>query len=234
MRLNYDILDDLDALEPDVVKKVIDETPPDDDDITYDFREASPSTGLYKYQFQWNLRNSKQTDNGVEWAEPIIEKAISLLRDFIGTCPLLFDQNTKIYVARPLSFQTNGEKNWTNLSYELDISLSFSIKDNPNPNQVMRMLVQWYNVCRQLKFPWVVTSCAFGRAKPDLTSNHWFIVFDYFSPELRFDKLTNWGESSENMFLKILVLMIKKSQRRFPSIVYKFVNNAMKQQFKPE
>jgi hypothetical protein len=51
MRLNYDILDDLDALEPDVVKKVIDETPPDDYDITYDFREASPSTGLYKYQF---------------------------------------------------------------------------------------------------------------------------------------------------------------------------------------
>ena len=91
MRLNYDILDDLDALEPDVVKKVIDETPPDDDDITYDFREASPSTGLYQYQFQWNFRNSKQTGHGVEWAEPVIGKAISLLRDFIGTCPLLFD-----------------------------------------------------------------------------------------------------------------------------------------------
>jgi hypothetical protein len=91
MRLNYDILDDLDALEPDVVKKVIDETPPDDDDITYDFREASPETGLYQYQFQWNFTNSKQSDNGVEWAEPVIEKAIPLLRDFIGTCPLLFD-----------------------------------------------------------------------------------------------------------------------------------------------
>ena len=91
MRLNYDILDDLDALEPDVVKKVIDETPPDDDDITYDFREASPETGLYQYQFQWNFTNSKQSDNGVEWAEPVIEKAIPLLRDFIGICPLLFD-----------------------------------------------------------------------------------------------------------------------------------------------
>ena len=52
MRLNYDILDDLDTLEPDVAKKVIDdETPLDDDDVTYDFREASPETGLYQYQF---------------------------------------------------------------------------------------------------------------------------------------------------------------------------------------
>lgn len=91
MRLNYDILDDLDALEPDVVKKVIDETPSDDDDITYDFREASPETGLYQYQFQWNFTNSNKSDNGVEWAELIIEKIIPLLRDFIGTCPLLFD-----------------------------------------------------------------------------------------------------------------------------------------------
>ena len=90
MRLNYDILDDLDTLEPDVVKKVIDEIPPDED-ITYDFREASPETGLYQYQFQWNFKNSKQSDNGVEWAEPIIEKIISLLRDFIETSPLLFD-----------------------------------------------------------------------------------------------------------------------------------------------
>ena len=50
MRLNYDILDDLDTLEADVVKKVIDdEIPLDDDDITYDFREAS--AGLYQYQF---------------------------------------------------------------------------------------------------------------------------------------------------------------------------------------
>ena len=91
MRLNYDILDDLDALEPDVVDEVIDEIPPDDDDITYDFREASPETGLYQYQFQWNFTNSKQNDDGVEWAEPIIEKIIHLLRDFIATCPLLFD-----------------------------------------------------------------------------------------------------------------------------------------------
>ena len=91
MRLNYDILDDLDTLEPNVVDKVIDEIPPDDDDITYDFREASPETGLYQYQFRWNFTNSKQNDDGVEWAEPIIEKIISLLRDFIATCPLLFD-----------------------------------------------------------------------------------------------------------------------------------------------
>ena len=48
MRLNYDILDDLDTLEADVVKKVIDdEIPLDDDDNTYDFREASPETRLY-------------------------------------------------------------------------------------------------------------------------------------------------------------------------------------------
>ena len=91
MRLNYDILDDLDTLEPDVIDKVIDEILPDDDDITYNFREASPETGLYQYQFQWNFKNSKQSDNGIEWAEPIIEKIISLLRDFIETCPLLFD-----------------------------------------------------------------------------------------------------------------------------------------------
>ena len=92
MRLNYDILDDLDTLEPDVVKKVIDdETPLDDDDITYDFCEASPETGLYQYQFQWNFTNSKQSDDGVDWAEPIIEKIIPLLRDFITTCPLLLD-----------------------------------------------------------------------------------------------------------------------------------------------
>jgi hypothetical protein len=94
------------------------------------------------------------------------------------------------------------------------------------------MLAQWYNVCRQLKFPQIVTSCAFGRAKPDITTFYWFSVFDNFSPDFRFDKLTNWGESSENMFLKILVLMIKKSQRRFPPIVYKFVHNAMQQQSK--
>ena len=228
MRLNYDILDDLDALEPDVVDEVIDEIPPDDDDITYDFREASPETGLYQYQFQWNFTNSKQNDDGVEWAEPIIEKIIHLLRDFIATCPLLFDQNTKIYVARPLSHQTNGKKNWTTYPYELDVALSFSVKDNPNPNQVMRMLVQWYNLCRQLRSPWVITFCAFGRAKPDITAHYWYIVFENFSPELRFDELTNWGDSLENMFIKILALMSKKSHKRFFPIMQKFVNSAMK------
>ena len=118
-----------------------------------------------------------------------------------------------------MSHQTNGKKNWTTYPYELDVALSFSIKDNPNPNQVMRMLVQWYNLCRQLKFPWVVTSCAFGRAKPDITAHYWYIVFENFSPELRFDELTNWGDSLENVFIKILALMSKKSHRRFFPIV---------------
>ena len=90
VKIYEDILDDLESIgtSKTASQQIVDEIT-DDGDITYSCKDVTPDTGLYEYNFEWNI----------QWIgrnfhfnyQQYIDCLVPQLRDFADRCPLFID-----------------------------------------------------------------------------------------------------------------------------------------------